>query len=148
MEKEATTAELAEIFSVSRKTISVWAKRGLMEKSSHGRYKLEGVPEKFCAILHRRPRGRRSHPLGVREVREQALRNDRGLPIDHDWEGFVPGPFAGKTPEELEAMGVKLELVDLPVLPLEQFKLVYNPDGTVKRARLIGPAKPPSKSAP
>jgi hypothetical protein len=40
MQLEATTAELAELLGVSEKTICSWAKRGIMEKLSHGKYDL------------------------------------------------------------------------------------------------------------
>jgi hypothetical protein len=41
MQTEATTVELAEIFSVTPKTICEWAKSGIMEKTSYGKYNLK-----------------------------------------------------------------------------------------------------------
>jgi hypothetical protein len=41
MQHEITTAEAAEVFDVTRKTICEWAKSGVMEKISHGHYDLK-----------------------------------------------------------------------------------------------------------
>jgi phage terminase Nu1 subunit (DNA packaging protein) len=66
MEKTATTAELAEIFDVTKKTISVWAKRGLMEKAAHGRYKLKESLRNFAQYSVIVREGRRYSSLDVR----------------------------------------------------------------------------------
>jgi hypothetical protein len=143
MEKTATTAEFSEIFAVSKKTISVWAKRGLMVKSAQGRYKLKESLRNFaqyCVIV----REGGDIMRWMHEASEGRFMNDRGLPIEHDWEGYVPrGPLAGKTNEEIEAMYAagQIELTPLPVLD-QEFEIVRNPDGTIKRYRLIKPSKP------
>jgi hypothetical protein len=41
MQNEISTAEAAELFDVTRKTIAEWAKSGVMEKISHGKYDLK-----------------------------------------------------------------------------------------------------------
>jgi hypothetical protein len=41
MQREATTTELAEILDVTAKTICEWAKAGIMEKVSYGKYDLK-----------------------------------------------------------------------------------------------------------
>jgi hypothetical protein len=41
MQFEITTGEAAEIFSVTKKTVCEWAKHGIMEKTSHGKYNLK-----------------------------------------------------------------------------------------------------------
>jgi hypothetical protein len=41
MQHEITTSEACEIFSVTRKTIAEWAKLGIMEKTSYGKYNLK-----------------------------------------------------------------------------------------------------------
>ena len=49
--KEATTAELAEILGVTKKTVIAWSKHGLMEKSSHGKYRLKESLQGFAEYV-------------------------------------------------------------------------------------------------
>jgi hypothetical protein len=41
MEHEVSTAEACEIFSVTRETIAEWARLGIMQKTSYGKYNLK-----------------------------------------------------------------------------------------------------------
>jgi hypothetical protein len=41
MQYEITTAEAAEVFSITKKTVCEYAKLGIFEKISHGRYDLK-----------------------------------------------------------------------------------------------------------
>jgi hypothetical protein len=49
MQYEISTAEAVEIFSVTRKTIAAWARDGIMEKISHGRYDLKKSLKNFIS---------------------------------------------------------------------------------------------------
>jgi hypothetical protein len=51
MKITATAAELAEIFGVTEKTIYVWTARGLMEKSSRGKYLLKESVRNFAEYV-------------------------------------------------------------------------------------------------
>ena len=49
MQHEATTAELAEILGVTRKTIALWAQQGIMVKLRHGVFDLKPSLENWVA---------------------------------------------------------------------------------------------------
>jgi len=119
MQNEATTSELAEILSVSRKTICAWAKSGLMEKSSHGKYKLKESLRNFaqyCAIVRD---GGNLHTWIFESV-EGRFANDREL------------PFGEEGLEEQHPVNLKnVELVEPP--PLEEFEVELDDEGRVTR---------------
>jgi hypothetical protein len=50
MQFEISTAEAAEIFSVTKKTVCEWGKLGIFEKIAHGKYDLKKSLEKMFRI--------------------------------------------------------------------------------------------------
>jgi hypothetical protein len=121
METEATTAELAEIFGVTRKTICTWAKLGLMEKSSYGKYRLKESLRNFAEYMRIVSEGRNIYAWQFEHI-EGRFADGRAIPFDEAEE---------QPPVDLE----NVTLVDLP--PLQEFEVELDDEGRVKR--VIGP---------
>jgi phage terminase Nu1 subunit (DNA packaging protein) len=79
MQHEITTSEAVEIFSVTRKTIAEWAKHGIMEKTSYGKYNLKNCLRNWV-IYQRVIREGYNDPLLVWSLR-----------MDEIWKGRATG---------------------------------------------------------
>ncbi len=114
---EATTAELAEILSVTRKTIALWSAQGIMVKIAHGRYDLKNSLINWASYQRCIFEGA-VDPLLRWQVRR-----------DIAWSEAHPQPLPHV---DLENLGDMVELTDTD-LELRTFEVELDDEGNIKR---------------
>jgi hypothetical protein len=118
MQYEISTAEAVEIFSVTRKTIAVWARVGIMEKISHGRYDLKKSLKNFISYQECVHQGY-DNPLDTWMVRQEVTWAEENPLPRYDPESF--------------------ELVDIDELVPQ--RVTVERDGAGRIVRVVGEAK-------
>jgi hypothetical protein len=104
MQHEITTAEAAELFDVTRKTIALWAQSGVMVKLRHGVYDLKKslknwVSYQQCIFE------RADDPLALWEIRQQIAWSEAHPRPPFDLENTVLLPLGAMRTFELDASG-------------------------------------------
>ena len=117
MQHEATTRELADILSVTEKTICEWSKSGVMVKLRHGRYDLKKSLENWAAYQKCIHEGY-DDPLAVWQIRR-----------DIAWSEAHPLP-----PYDPESV----ELVDIEELVTQRVTVERDAAGRI--TRVVGEA--------
>jgi hypothetical protein len=103
MQYEATTAELAEILDVTKKTVCEWQKSGIAVKLRHGVYDLKRT------LINWRDYQRcifegADDPLALWEIRQQVAWSE-AHPLDVDVKNLRPLPELEPFELELDAAG-------------------------------------------
>jgi hypothetical protein len=114
MQFEISTAEAAEVFSVTKKTIALWSQRGVMVKLRHGVYDLKNSLQNWTAYQQCIHEGA-ADPLTLWQIRRDAA-----------WSDAHPLP-----PVDLENLGDMVELVG--DLGLQTFEVERDDAGNIKR---------------
>jgi hypothetical protein len=104
MQHEATTRELADILSVTEKTICEWAKHGIMKKISHGRYALKESLENWRSYQQCIHEGY-DNPLAIWEIRRDIAWSESHPPPEVDVRNLIPIDDLAMFEIELDARG-------------------------------------------
>ena len=114
MEREATTTELAEILGVTPKTICEWAKTGIMENVSYGKYNLKNSLRNWAEYQKCIFEGH-DDPLNIWQIRQEIAWSEAHYPRDVDVR--------------------TLNLIPLHDLELETFEVELDAAGRIVQAR-------------
>jgi hypothetical protein len=104
MQLEITTAEAAELFDVTRKTIALWAQSGVMVKLRHGVYDLKNSLKNWASYQRCVFEGA-DNPLELWEIRQQIAWREAHPEPPLDFENMVLLPLSSMRTFELDATG-------------------------------------------
>jgi phage terminase Nu1 subunit (DNA packaging protein) len=104
MQFEISTAEAAELFDVTRKTIAEWAKSGVMVKLAHGKYDLKQSLKNWAAYQRCVFEGF-DNPMDTWMIRRDIAWSEEHRPRDVDVRNLIPLDDLEPFEIELDARG-------------------------------------------